>query len=70
MFLYSIVISTIYIDIDIVKNISLLYHSICFASLDIGLLRLTLSLPVSALYFDLLFSLLYLLIYIILFHFA
>lgn len=69
MFLYTIVISTIYTDIDIVKNI-LLYYSVYFASLYIGLLHLTLSLPVSALCFDLPFSLLYLLICIILFHFT
>lgn len=57
MFLYSIVISTIYIDIDIVKNI-LLYYSVYFASLYIDLLQLTLALPVSALCFDfLLFTL-------------
>ena len=67
MFLYSIVISTICIDIDIAKNI-LLYYSVYFASLYIGLLHLTLTLPVSAHGFHLLFSLLYLLIYIILVH--
>ena len=70
MFLYRIVISTIYIDNDIVLKNILLYYSIYFASLYIGLLHLTLAVPVSALCFDLLFSLLYLLIDIILFHFT
>lgn len=36
MFLYRNVISTIYIDIDIVKNIILLYYSVFFASINIG----------------------------------
>ena len=36
MFLYRNVISTIYIDIDIVKNIILLYYSVFFASINIS----------------------------------